>query len=70
MDAISYYKAQQENGRTVRLCPLLQKTATVAAHFAHANPWLFTIPTLSWSLCTFFSNVGQGLKLLVYHPIF
>ena len=58
---------QQENGRTMRLCPLLWKTTIVALHFAHANPWLLTIPNLSWILCTFFSNAGQGLKLLIYH---
>ena len=32
-----------EIGRTVRLCPLLCITK-LDVHFAHANPWLYTIP--------------------------
>ena len=63
----SWWTLQQENGRTVRLCPLLWKTIIIVVHFAHANPWLFTIPNLSWILCTFFSNAGQGFW---YHPKF
>ena len=34
----------QQNGRTVRLCPLLRKTTTIALHFAHARAWLFIVP--------------------------
>ena len=37
-------EGKQENGRTVRLCPLLWKITIVVVHFAHANPWLFIIP--------------------------
>ena len=49
---------------------LLWKTTIVDVHFAHASPWLSTIPITKPSCisCTFFSNLGQGLKLLVYHP--
>ena len=41
---IRHVYLKQESGRNVRLCPLLWKTTTVAVHFAHASPWLFTIP--------------------------
>ena len=34
----------KRNGRTVRLCPFWWKTTSVVVHFAHASPWLFTIP--------------------------
>ena len=70
LGAINFGDVEQENNRTVKLCPLLWKTTIIAVHFAHANPWLFTISNLSWILCTFFSNTGQGLKLLIYHPKF
>ena len=36
---------KQENGRIVRLCPLLWKTTTIDVHFVHAgSSWLFIIP--------------------------
>ena len=34
------FGGEQENGRTVRLCPSLGKTTTVVVYFAHASPWL------------------------------
>jgi hypothetical protein len=32
------FQMQQENGRTVRLCPSLWKTTIVVVYFAHASP--------------------------------
>ena len=63
-------KLKQENGETMRLCIFLRKTTIVVVHFAQASPWLFIISiTKNFGiLCTFFSNAGQGLKLLIYHP--
>ena len=32
---------EQENGRTVRLCPFFWKTTTVIVHFAHASYYTY-----------------------------
>ena len=36
-------RVEQENGRTMRLCPSLRKISIVSVCFSHANPWLFII---------------------------
>ena len=64
------FGGEQENGRTVRLCPSLGKTTTVVVYFAHASPWLsyYIYTKLLLDFVHLFSNAGQGLKLLIYHP--
>lgn len=54
--------------KRVRLCLLLWEITTIVVHLARVNPWLFIILLTIFLLnfCVyFFSNAGQGFKLLV-----
>jgi hypothetical protein len=48
----------------------MKNTIIVAVHFAHASPWLFTIPITNYNKLYFFQYIlGNDYSLLNIHNL-
>ena len=59
------WKRKQEDSKIVRIYPFLWKTIIVVIHFAHASPWLSTIPITNYIQLYIFQYIlGNNYRLL------
>ena len=59
------WKRKQEDNIIVRIYPFLWKTIIVVIDFAHANPWLSTIPITNYIQLYIFQYIlGNNYRLL------